>query len=221
MVTVVNETNQVSVPSWVDDLASFRRWMDADEIPEKTHVCYLKGDVWVDMSREQIFSHTLVETEIAVVLGSLVKAERLGRYFADGVLLSAPSADISGVPDGLFLSHVALEEGRARLVKGAEEGYVELEGAPDMVLEVVSRGSEHKDKVFLREAYWEAGIREYWLVDARRQPLSFEILRYAAKGYVASRKQQGWIRSAVFGKAFQLRQTTDVLGHPEYNLALR
>jgi Uma2 family endonuclease len=221
MVTVVNETNQVSVPSWVGDLESFRRWMDGEEVPEKTHIYYLKGDVWVDMSKEQVFTHTLVKTEIAVVLGGLVKAQRLGRYFVDGVLLSAVPADISGVPDGIFVSNAALEDGRVRLVKGAEEGYVELEGAPDMVLEVVRRSSEHKDKVFLPDAYWEAGIREYWLVDARRQPLSFAILRSAAKGYVATRKQQGWVKSAVFGKSFQLRQTTDALGHPEYTLAVR
>src|SRR5256885_8764701 len=51
-----------------------------------------------------------------------------------------------------------------------EEGYLELEGTPDMVLEVVSESSVQKDTKRLRQLYWQAGIREYWLVDARREP---------------------------------------------------
>jgi len=97
-------------------------------------------------------------------------------------------ADISGNPDGTFVSNKALAAERVRLVEGADEGFVELEGSPDMVLEVVSRGSVHKDTVVLRDAYWEAGVREYWLVDARREPLTFDILRHTAKGFAATRK---------------------------------
>src|SRR5205814_3191780 len=100
-------------------------------------------------------------------------------------------------------------------------GYVELEGSPDMVLEVISRSSVHKDTVVLRQAYWESEIREYWLVDVRREPLKFDILRHTAKGYAATRKQDGWIKSAVFGKSFQLTQGKSALGHPEFTLAVR
>jgi Uma2 family endonuclease len=107
------------------------------------------------------------------------------------------------------------------LVEGAKGGYVELEGIPDMVLEVMSDSSVHKDTEQLRELYWQAGIREYWLVDARKEPLTFEILRHTAKGYIATRKQAGWLKSAVFGKSFQLTQRTDDLGYPEYRLAVR
>jgi len=136
----------------------------------------------------------------------------------DGVLLSNVLADIAVKPDGIFVSTESLAAGKVHLVPGAEEGYVELEGTPDMVLEVVSTGSVRKDTVILRQAYWEAGIREYWLVDARRTPATFDILRHTAKGYVAVRKQGGWVKSAVFGKSFRLRQRTNPLGHPEFTL---
>ena len=62
---------------------------------------------------------------------------------------------------------------------------------------------------------------EYWLVDGRKEPLSFEILRYTAKGYVSTRKQQGWLKSAVFGKSFRLIQGTDPFGDPQYTLEVR
>ncbi len=96
-----------------------------------------------------------------------------------------------------------------------------MEGTPDMVLEVVCARSVHKDTVVLRQAYWQAGIREYWLVDARQEPIRFDIFRHTAKGYSTTRKRDGWLKSAVFGKSFQFRQGLNALGHPEYTLAIR
>ena len=221
MITVLNGTEQVRVPSWVADLESFRRWADADDFPENGRVWFLEGGVWLDMSKEQVFSHVLVKTEIASTLRSLVKAGQMGMYLVDGALLSNVAANISGKPDGMFLSTGTLQSKRARLVEGMEEGFLEVEGSPDMVLEVISPTSVRKDKVTLRQAYWEAGIREYWLVDARQGPPVFDILRSTARGYAATRKQQGWLKSAVFGKAFRLVARTTPLGHPDYSLEVR
>jgi Uma2 family endonuclease len=90
-----------------------------------------------------------------------------------------------------------------------------------MVLEVVSAGSVQKDTVELRDAYWKASVKEYWLVDARLDPPSFDILRHTGKGYAAARKQKGWVRSSVFGRAFRLVRDTDPLGHPRFVLDVR
>jgi Uma2 family endonuclease len=221
MITIRSESDEVQVPTWVVDLESFRRWADADDFPEKGRIWFLKGGVWVDMSKEQVFSHVLVKTKIAYTLTGLVEAVRLGMYLGDGALWSNEEADASGKPDGLFVSDETLRAGRVRLVEGMEEGYLEVEGSPDMVLEVVSASSVRKDTVTLRQAYWEAGVREYWLVDARKEPLSFDILRRTARGFAAARKQQGWVKSAVFGKAFRLVRNTTALGHPDYTLEVR
>ena len=91
----------------------------------------------------------------------------------------------------------------------------------DMALEVVSDSSVLKDTVTLRDLYAQAGIPEYWLVDVRGERVVFDIFRLTAKGYVATRKQGGWLKSAVFGKSFRLLQQTDNLGKPEYTLAVR
>lgn len=221
MITFINETNQVSIPSWVTDLDAFRRWAESDDFPETGRICYLMGEVWVDMSKEQVFSHVHVKTEYTVVLGGLVKAERRGLYLTDGLLLNNVLADISVKPDGTFLSNEALQTGRVRLVEGADTGYVEVDGTPDMVLEVVSDSSVHKDTEVLRKGYWEAGISEYWLVDARSDAVSFEILKHGVRGYAATRKQGGWIKSSVFGKSFCLVHATNDLGHPEFTLMMR
>ena len=47
------------------------------------------------------------------------------------------------------------------MIEGARGGYTELQGSPDMVLEILSDASEQKDKEKLRVAYWDAGFREY------------------------------------------------------------
>jgi Uma2 family endonuclease len=219
--SVVMEDQQVSIPAWVKDLKSFRRWVGTDEVPEDGRICYLKGEVWVDMSWEQVFSHNQVKGEFTLSLMGLVKKERRGRYFPDGLRLTSMAADFSVVPDGTFVSAKSLRKKRVHLVEGAKEGYIELEGIPDMVLEVISDSSVRKDTKRLRELYAEAGIPEYWLVDARGERLVFEILRHTAKGYVATRKQGGWLKSAMFGKSFRLTQQTDENSLPEYTLAVR
>jgi Uma2 family endonuclease len=173
------------------------------------------------MSKQQVFSHVQVKTEFTIVVGGHVKARRLGHFIGDGLRIRHPEADISAVPDGTFISTQSLRSGRVRLIEGAEDGYVEVEGSPDMVLEVISDSSVRKDTVRLRELYWEAAIREFWLVDARHEPSTFDILRHTAKGYVATRKQAGWLRSAVFGKSFRLTQQVNASGHPVFTLAVR
>ncbi len=220
MVTFVIESDQVSVPEWVTDLESFRRWADSDDFPETGRICYLNGEVWVDMSKEQVFTHVLVKTRISAVLSELVEEEELGLFLGDGILLSNVDADIAVNPDALFASTAALAD-RVRILEGKKEGHVELEGSPDMVLEVVSTSSVRKDTEQLRRDYWEAGIREYWLVDARQEPLVFDILRHTPKGYRTTPKKDGWIKSIVFGKSFRFLYRVDTLGRPRYTLETR
>jgi Uma2 family endonuclease len=220
-VVIQDSREEICIPAWVVDLDSFHRWSESDDFPEHVRIDYLQGEVWVDMGDEQVFSHNQVKTEYTITLGRFIKIEKRGRYFQDGVRVTHPEVAISSIPDGMFIATKTLRAGRVRLVEGAESGYVRVEGSPDMVLEVVSESSVHKDTVQLQELYWKAGIREYWLVDARRAPLRFQILRHTPKGYVAIRPQAGWIKSGVFGKSFRLQQEQDEFGHPVYTLAMR
>ena len=63
MHTFVVDDNRVCVPNWVVDLASFRRWVHSDEVPEKVRIYYLDGEVLVDMSMKKFFSHNQVKNE--------------------------------------------------------------------------------------------------------------------------------------------------------------
>jgi Uma2 family endonuclease len=215
--TIVLDGTPVHIPP-ITDLASFRRWTESEDFPEKTpRICYLAGELWIDMSKEQIFTHNQIKGEFSRSLGNLVKEHRLGRFFPDGVMITNVEADLCCKPDGIFVSWQSFEEKRVRLIEGAEAGYLELEGTPDMVLEVISASSVTKDTVTLHELYHRAGIPEYWLVDARDK-LRFDIFHHSRKGYTATRKHKGWLKSQVFGKSFRLTQHTAELGQPEYTL---
>ena len=221
MSTIVLYDDAVHIPDRIDSLAAFRRWVRSDEFPETGRICYLDGLVWVDMSKEQLFTHNQVKQEFNLVIGGLVKAEQLGRYFPDGVYLTNDRANLASQPDGTFTSRESLKTGRVRLVEGEKEGYLEISGSPDMVLEVISASSVEKDTETLRDLYWRAAITEYWLVDARTDPLTFTILRRESGGYVAARKQGGWIKSRVFDRVFRLTSRPDDAGNPEYSLSMR
>jgi hypothetical protein len=50
--TIWSEGRSVRVPAWVHDLASFRRWAWSDEFPDTGRICFLDGEVWIELSRE-------------------------------------------------------------------------------------------------------------------------------------------------------------------------
>jgi Uma2 family endonuclease len=209
---------QVRIPGWVSDHESYRRWACSDHFPERGWFSYLNGELWVDLSMERL-GHNQIKGEFAVAVSGLARASRHGRYIHDRMLLTHVEAGLSTEPDGAFVSFESLRSGLVVLKKGGDS--LEMLGSPDMTLEVVSATSVYKDLELLPDLYWKAGVREYWLVDPRDGTLRFDILRHAKKGYVATRKRAGWVKSAVFGTSFRLTQSTDEQGLPEFRLEIR
>jgi Uma2 family endonuclease len=220
--TVTLDAGTIHVPDCArESLAGFREWVGDNDLPEKTRVDFYKGEVWVDMGREQIFTHGLLKTRISSVLDTLAQQTDSGYYWCNGVLVTNEAAELSGNPDGTFVSHNALATGRVKLIESKDEGFIELQGTPDMVLEVVSNSSQKKDNLTLRGAYWEAGIPEYWLVDARKEEIMFDLLKRGAKGYTSTRKSAGWVKSGVFSKSFRLIRRVGPSNHPEFTLEVK
>lgn len=50
-------------------------------------------------------------------------------------------------------------------------------GAPDMVVEILSPSTAAKDKVRKFNKYWEAGVREYWLVNPDHKTATVHVLK--------------------------------------------
>ena len=204
------------IPRWVEDLASFRRWRLSDGAADAGDVAFLDSCIWVDLSREEFLTHNQVKAAYDYAIMNVVNPASLGRYVPDRMLLTNAHANVSTEPDGLFFTWETMRSGRLRLVEREDQDFMELEGTPDQVLEIVSKTSVRKDTVLLRDLYFKAGIPEYWLVDVRDNAMSFDILQWTPEGYVATPVVDGWIASRVFNKKFQLQKKTDPLGHPQF-----
>ena len=209
------------IPSWVVDHDSYRRWAKSDEFPERGRFSFLDGMIWVDLTMEDFFTHNQVKGGYSDVLGPLVRTADQGYFGYDGNLWTHVGAGISTEPDGLFFTYDTLQSGRIRLLEGKKGKLIELEGSPNMLLEIVSDSSVKKDTLVLKEKCAKAGVEEYWLVDARGAELRFEIWRLHGGEYVAAPNDDGWLASAVFGRAFKLEQGKDRLGHPRFQLLVR
>ena len=58
-----------------------------------------------------------------------------------------------------------------------------IQGAPDLVIEVLSPSTAHRDRTFKRALYARHGVREFWLVDTDAQTV--EVLLLGVNGYDA------------------------------------
>jgi Uma2 family endonuclease len=140
--------------------------------------------------------------------------------YSDRVLVTNARANLSTEPDAAFATWETLRTGRLRLVPREDHPneFLDLEGTPDWVLEVVGRGSVDKDSRLLRKRYHRAGVPEYWLIDALGDEIDFQILVRRARDYARAPVRGGWCDSPVFGRALRLRRRRDRLGFWQYTL---
>lgn len=99
----------------------------------------------------------------------------LGEVFLDvarrsgGVALISPidvkfSDDTILQPDVVYVSKI-----RRQIIKKR------VEGAPDLVIEVLSKGTDRRDRVEKLNLYARYGVPEYWIVDPQAQLIEFLI----------------------------------------------
>ena len=227
MATAVVIDDTLTIPG-CDGLAGFRGWTRSPGFPSTGRIDWIAGSIEVDMSPENLFTHGTLKTEIAAKIYARVRAADLGEVFIDRTRLVCPAADLSVEPDVVFVSHAAVEAGRARFVPaaaGQAGGFIEVEGAADLVVEILSDSSVGKDTRRLPEAYARAGVGELWLVDARRcgsgdeQP-EFRLLTLQAGRFAAATEIAGRPVSPSLGGSVRLTKTMTQRGLPRYDLVI-
>lgn len=208
------------IPPDVHTLAGFREWALSDVCPEKMRLTFLDGVIYVDMSKEEILSHASVKTGVAGSMFNLNQELDFGDLFINGVLVTNVEADLSTNPDMVAISWQSLESGKVRYIR-KNRREMEIEGSPDWMLEIVSASSVTKDRRDLRLKYHQAGVREYWLIDARGDEIDFQILHWRKSGYAAASHKEGWQSSRVFPRRFRLTRSKDRRGGWRYALETR
>jgi Uma2 family endonuclease len=217
------EEHGIDIPSSALTLEGYRAWAKSDTFPERGRIVFLGGRLSIDMTPEELETHAKLKGEINRSILNLNRKLDLGEYYPDGVLLTHPEVGLSTEADAAFVCWDDLEAGKLRLIPrvGVEGQFIEVEGTPNWVLEIVSNSSVGKDTRVLRDLYHQAGIEEYWLIDARGADLRFEILLHGKEGYEAAVGKKGWLPSRVFGRRFRLTRERGRMHHWRYTLDVR
>ncbi len=138
------------------------------------------------------FEHQDILGELFTIMRIYVKRKDLGK------IISAPfdvilSEDTIVQPDIVFISKGSL--------KNVKEG--RLFGSPDLVVEVVSPTSYHRDRYEKFRIYEEAGIKEYWIVYPGEKAIEVWILKEGKYELYSIASGEGKVKSEVL-KGFEV-----------------
>lgn len=214
----------VSIPAEAFDLAGFRRWVHSPEFCERGRFSYLAGEFYVDMAAEEIHTHNVVKLAVTADLRAWTRPRNLGKLLADRAFYVNRPVDLATEPDLMFVAWDTLRSGQARLVEVVEGSgrFLEVQGAVDLTVEIVSDSSVRKDTQRLLDLYFAAGVGEYWLIDARGEDVSFKLFVRGDGGFVERAPDaEGYRHSDVLQGKFALNREVDPVGGFEYVLHAR
>jgi Uma2 family endonuclease len=144
-----------------------------------------EGDIIVSPSPTTLHQSTVLN--IAMIVGSFVRENDRGNvfiascdvYFSDDTVVE---------PDLLVVAR-----DRLSIVK---DDYIE--GAPDLVVEVLSPTSEERDRGYKFKLYAEQGVKEYWLADYRKRVLQIFGLTSSGFQLLGEFKDDVVVKSSLF-----------------------
>jgi Uma2 family endonuclease len=145
------------------------------------------------MSRPPRSRHQLASANLYLALSNYARARHLGRLYYAPIGVRLPNQPVPVQPDIQFIS-----TGRIGIVS---EDYVE--GAPDLVIEILSPSHWLYNRREKFEAYEQAGVREYWLVDYRAKTIEVFVLTEGAFVLLGKWGEQETVRSEVL-KGFEI-----------------
>ena len=132
--------------------------------------------------------HEIIDGEHFVTASPMTRHQRISRdllYFIHshlkahptGEVFSAPFDDVMSFTDVVVPDLIYLSNGRAHLLTVKN-----LQGAPDLVVEILSPSTRPRDERLKRDLYERAGVEEYWLVDPDKDIAT--IYRRGAAGFL-------------------------------------
>lgn len=131
-----------------------------NNLPEDSHVEVFDGVIYDMASPPEV--HQTISMELSTTINNYIRNKKGGcRIFHapfDVVLSEAPLTVVQ--PDLMVVCDRDKLDGRR------------CNGAPDFVIEIVSPGNPADDYIRKLYYYKNAGVREYWIVDPRRNTVT-------------------------------------------------
>jgi Uma2 family endonuclease len=150
---------------------------DCQLLPEDKRYEILNGNLCMVSSPNT--KHQRVSKKLLVALARQVEERNLGEIFVapyDVIL----SGDNIVQPDIFFIAG-----GRVGLV-----GELNLQGTPDLVIEILSADSRRKDLEIKKKIYARFGVGEYWIVNPDAETVEVQIW-----------SEIGYLRHALYAKS--------------------
>ena len=119
--------------------------------PEDKRYELLDGELLMPPAPDEL--HQRTQAELGYNVMAFVKTRGLGRVYFSPTDVVLSDVDVVQ-PDLLFVSNDRLD-----ILTAAG-----VQGAPDLVVEILSPGTAERDKGYKRALYAQHGVKEYWLV---------------------------------------------------------
>lgn len=163
-------------------------WTSADlaDVPEdQTGRRYEIIDGELIVTPSPVPRHELLAVRLTLRFGNYVEARRLGQVWGDRVDIKLAEGEALVIPDLSFI-----RRDRLGIV-----GPTAIDGVPDLVLEILSPSTRHRDLGEKMALYARYGVTEYWVVDPEAR--SVRVLILNGDRYEAVEQPPGLARSRV------------------------
>jgi Uma2 family endonuclease len=145
----------------------------------------IEGDLYVTPA--PTISHQRISRNLEFVLHTYVTQHGLG--------------EVLNAPVDVLLDRHTIVEPDLLFVSSARSGMISergIEGAPDLVVEILSPGTEQRDRGFKQQAYARYGVAHYWRVDPVARTVTELVLSGASYDVLATHTVGTSMRSALF-----------------------
>src|SRR5438093_13342515 len=143
-------------------------YQDYLQLPEDRRYEIVDGDLFMVPAPSPY--HQKVSLKLEHLLYDHVTSRKLGEIFHAPCDLLVSEIDIVQ-PDIFYISN-----GRLSIIKERN-----IQGAPDLIVEILSPGTEKRDRGIKQKLYACAGVKEYWIVDTEAR--SIDLMTPGPEGY--------------------------------------
>ncbi len=186
----------LELPSAPTVLEKMRHALDEEKLKREHFYADIDDDIKAEFINGEIIIHSPVKIEHTDAVGNIytllrffVQKNDLGYVGYEKMLTSFTRNDYE--PDVVFFDKTKAKKFKKGMWKFP---------VPDLVVEVLSKSTENRDRGIKFEDYNAHGVREYWIVDADKETIEqyilknkkFDLALKAKKGQLESKVVKGF-----------------------------
>ena len=171
-----------------------------EKLPEGPAYQLIDGDLI--MTPAPTLYHQAIVGQMFEALSEFVKRKHLGVVFLSPIDVYLSETE-TYQPDVVFISS------ERRTILGEKK----VEGAPDLIVEILSPSTGYYDLTHKKSIYESSGVKEYWLIDPQER--SIEVLENVGREFRVAgvAKDKGTVASAILdGFSVKLQELFRLIG---------